>query len=726
MSIRLADRRSLTAALVLAAGAGMAMAAPGTLRLRHADVDLANRTNALETMRGADPTARGAAAVALGRFGVVQLDGPMTPERRAALTDAGVRLIDYLPDHAYSADLRRADWDAVGRLGFVAFVGGFDSAWKVDPELGARPVATPERVEIRQRGRIASHVYLFPGVDRQATLDAIRALGGVDVVTEEFIADRIMLQAELTPGAQAGLARIEGVQWIEEAPEVTPRLNTMRWIVQSNQVAQTPVYDAGITGTGQLIAVMDGRVDVNHCSFRDPEGDPIGPDHRKIEAYNTSQSGFDFHGTHVAGIALGDGGSFTSTRGVAFDSRLVFNIEPSFSQPAMYNRLEQHAMQGAAIHVNSWGNDFTTAYDGLARAIDLFSWMNDDNLVIFAVTNGSVLRNPENAKDVLAVGATDDSPFQHTHCSGGIGPTSDGRRKPEIYAPGCGINAPQVGTTCQTMPLGGTSMAAPAIGGSAALIRQYFTDGYYPTGVAVPGDGFIPSGALLKAMLLNSTVDMTGVSGYPTSLEGWGRVLLDNVLYFPGDTRSTVVHDVRNNDAGALSTDDSFVMPVEVTSSGERLKVTLVWHDAPAAVQAAFAPVNNLDLEVAGPMGTELLGNVFDTAGGVSRTGGTADLINNVEMVVIDAPTPGTYTIRVNAASVNEGAQGFAVVVSGDVATDDCPADINGDDELNFFDVSAFLTAFNDLDPIADFNDDGDFNFFDVSAFIAAFNLGCE
>ncbi len=54
-----------------------------------------------------------------------------------------------------------------------------------------------------------------------------------------------------------------------------------------------------------------------------------------------------------------------------------------------------------------------------------------------------------------------------------------------------------------------------------------------------------------------------------------------------------------------------------------------------------------------------------------------------------------------------------------------CPADINGDGTLNFFDVSAFLSAFGVQDPIADFNNDGSFNFFDVSEFLQAFSLGC-
>ena len=54
-----------------------------------------------------------------------------------------------------------------------------------------------------------------------------------------------------------------------------------------------------------------------------------------------------------------------------------------------------------------------------------------------------------------------------------------------------------------------------------------------------------------------------------------------------------------------------------------------------------------------------------------------------------------------------------------------CPADMNGDGSLNFFDVSAFLAAFAAMDPAADFTGDGSFNFFDVSAFLADFAAGC-
>ena len=54
-----------------------------------------------------------------------------------------------------------------------------------------------------------------------------------------------------------------------------------------------------------------------------------------------------------------------------------------------------------------------------------------------------------------------------------------------------------------------------------------------------------------------------------------------------------------------------------------------------------------------------------------------------------------------------------------------CPADLTGDGNLDFFDVSAFLSAYNAMDPIADFTGDGLYDFFDVSAFLAAYNAGC-
>lgn len=54
-----------------------------------------------------------------------------------------------------------------------------------------------------------------------------------------------------------------------------------------------------------------------------------------------------------------------------------------------------------------------------------------------------------------------------------------------------------------------------------------------------------------------------------------------------------------------------------------------------------------------------------------------------------------------------------------------CVADFNNDGQLDFFDISAFLSAFSAMDASADLTGDGSFDFFDISAFLGAFGEGC-
>jgi fibronectin-binding autotransporter adhesin len=55
-----------------------------------------------------------------------------------------------------------------------------------------------------------------------------------------------------------------------------------------------------------------------------------------------------------------------------------------------------------------------------------------------------------------------------------------------------------------------------------------------------------------------------------------------------------------------------------------------------------------------------------------------------------------------------------------------CSSDFDGDNVLNFFDVSTYLALFNAQDPRADLSAPfGQFNFFDIAAFINNFNAGC-
>lgn len=593
---------------------------------------------------------------------VLQLDRPIDPARRAAIEATGTRLGDYLPNYAYFADLSRADLRALARTPGVLWAGRWQDAWKLDPAIGERSFATAERIEIAAAGRVVVEATLFADVTRaaaeQAVLPAIAAppIGG-EVIGLFEIGEQLFVTAVVPFEALGDLAAISAVQFVEEAGEATLRNSSARWVVQTNVSNSTPFYTAGITGAGQVVGILDSRVNSAHCSFSDSQ--PFGANHRKILAYNAS-TGTSSHGTHVAGSVVGDAGDTGSTRGVAYGARLVFNTIPTYSDSGIYARLQTHHNQTARVHTNSWGDDGTTAYNGLARGFDRFQRDFEDSLCVLAVTNGSSLRNPENAKNLLAVGATQKAPSQASHCSGGVGPTADGRRKPEIYAPGCNTTSAS-GTSCSTSNLTGTSMACPKVAGAALLARQYFVEGWYPSGGPVASDAFIPSGALLKAVLLNSAVDMTGIAGYPSNLEGWGRVRLDEALHLAGQARRLVVHDVRN--AQGLTTGQSRSFAVGVVGSSEKLKATLVFTDLAGTAGAANPVVNDLDLTVTSPSGVVYRGNAFSN--GVSVAGGTADVRNSAEQVHLVQPAVGTWIFTVSGTAVNQQTQGFALVVSG-------------------------------------------------------------
>lgn len=599
---------------------------------------------------------------------IVQLDGPMTPARRKRLEAAGVRLGGYIPDNAFIADLSHADAAALGALDFVRWQGAYEPAWKRDPLLARRTHTDPARRALARAGLTPVIVTLFQGADAGALARELTLWPGNPRVhfSDELAGNPFLVVTIGTPLLDR-LARRSEVQFIEEAPELTDRSNTNdRWIVQSNVTGVTPFYDAGLHGEDQIIGIIDGSVgglDLNHCSFRDAVNNTPGPGHRKVLAYNAAP-GAVAHATHVSATAAGDNGAEDDTRGVAWASKIVYAARPAFDQTSVAAAFGLHHAQGARVHSNSWGDDGAAWYTSLCRGLDSFIYDNEESLVCFAVTNTAALKTPENAKNVLAVGATQGAPAQDNFCSGGIGPTADGRRKPEVFAPGCSTISALSNSACGVTNLTGTSMACPVVAGAGALARQYFTTGFYPSGAANPVDAFIPSAALLKASIINSAVNMTGIGGFPSDLEGWGRVLLDNALFLAGDANRLILRDVRN--AAGMETGDIIALGVSIASTGQPLKVTLVWTEPAATLGADLVQVNDLDLEVISPTGAIFRGNVF--AFGQSAVGGTRDDRNNVEQVLLTTPDPGLWSVRVRAAGVNVGTQGYALVVTGDVA----------------------------------------------------------
>jgi hypothetical protein len=523
----------------------------------------------------------------------------------------------------------------------------------------------------------------------------------------------LMTPVELA-GALETLARFTEVVWIELEGRRVLLNDTTAWVGQSGTAGgqATPVHDAGILGEGQVIAVLDTGLDADMCYFHHPaEGLPVrnecdggtavNADHRKVLAvdflWSTECAGgiSDFewdtqgHGSHVAGIAAGDqaaNGVRDPGDGMAPAAKLViqdggFAVDDCADLPGLgcpvvdlVPLFQQTYDQGARFHSNSWGdreNFFPhNIYSAGSEDADEFMWNHRDFLLVFAAGNegdlDSVL-SPSTAKNVIAVGSTlrgaaAETPSSFSSC----GYTDDDRVKPDLMMPGSNIvsanSDENVGSlNCNTGSSSGTSMAAPGAAGFATLVRQYFEDGFYPSGAAVPADELTPSAALVKATMLNSTHQMTNVAPIPSPCQGWGRLQLDRSLYLGSGDRRLWVEDDDTGFAGPGSLELFF----SGGGAAEPLRATLTWTDFPSTPIPSIHLVNDLDLAVTGPGGA-LLGNVF--SGGFSIPGGSPDRRDTVEQVLLDPAPAGPYRVEVSAFAIPQGPQPFALVLSGDLA----------------------------------------------------------
>jgi hypothetical protein len=661
---------------------------------------------------------------------LVKFAGPITARQDKALREASLRVYTYLPNYAYLVKMP-AGWSQskarLQKLGAV-WSGPYHPAYKISGNVASVQAGDLSLETKRHDYRIVM-LQVFPDADVKEVVRQIHDdLGITGVVgyrqSERFARIRLLLTPTEITEHREDLARLGEVFWMDIEPRRSLLNDTTVWVGQSGLSGgqTTPIFSQGIYGEGQTVAILDTGIDADMCYFRDTarglpptnacnSGTVTDPSQRKVIAVDflwssecaggISSTEWDTHdhGSHVAGTVAGDNFAnlllHDTADGMAPGAKLVMQDAgiqtdncgdlPGIGCPVVdLNPIfQQTYTQGARIHSNSWGDNENAAvqnnYSAGSQDVDEFMWNHKDFLIFFAAGNsgpgtGSV-GSPSTAKDGVSVGATLRGTSANSMASfSSCGPTTDGRIKPDITVPGSSIvsanNDINVTTNnCGTISMSGTSMATPGAAGLTALIRQYYTDGWYPTGGKVSTNGFTPSAALLKASLINSAVSMTGATAIPSNCQGWGRVLLDNALYFTGQTRKLWVLD--DNTGFATGSTAEQTWNFSVNSTAEPLKATLTWTDYPSTPAASVNLVNDLDLTVTGPTGTVWRGNVF--ASGQSTTGGTSDRKNTVEQVLLNTPATGVYTVSVKAFNVPNGAQPFALVVTGDATQGGTP-----------------------------------------------------
>ena len=666
-------------------------------------------------------------SVSSNRYGIIQFFDKKTDYKW--LQSQGFTVLSNLPNNAFLVNWSNQDKNKLTDNQSIRWFGAFQTGYKISPNLWTinRPSQSTYSLSIqtfadsKNFNLNALIKKYFPQV--KATKSSIPS--GYNSYTVDVNAadlDGVINKLAAVEDIQWVNLYYKEKFFNTEAVSATQATSSSGGTASNDNYipATTPIWDQGIYGSGQIVGIADSGLDRNEDWFvhlnkgagvvtaitdaEDVNPPLVGTLHNnnKVIAYWTmpGAEAYDngtFHGTHTSGSIAGDrlgsigagpAGSVSSpsSHGYDNDDGMAPNAQILFDDIGSASGLtgagstpmwQQAFAGGAAIHSNSYGATTLGEYVGSdARADEALRGL-EDMIILFAAGNddGQVnsTSSPGNAKNVTTVGALLHGNSSSVASFSNKGPTDDGRLKPDVSATGSSIesaagdsNNSSTVDNPSRRTTSGTSMSTPITAGSTALLRQYFTDGFYPSGTKITADAHTPSGPLMKAVLLNGT---NTDGGFFANNIGWGRVWLESSLYFSGEAKRLRFWEITNENG--LQTNDQFSVTVGV-QPGEEFRATLVWYDLAGPTGSAVTLVNNLDLSVNIGANTFLANNFTSNN---SVTGGSADVVNTVEQVRFATPTAGTYTITVDASNIpgngtsNSDKQGFALVVSGNLAS---------------------------------------------------------
>lgn len=248
----------------------------------------------------------------------------------------------------------------------------------------------------------------------------------------------------------------------------------------SPQIGAPEAWEAGFTGAGVTVAVLDTGIDATH-----PDLDEVVVGERDFSGKGNVIDGAG-HGTHVASILAGSGDASDGVnKGVAPDAGLlvgkVLDDNGDGTLSGVIEGMEWAAAEGADVVNLSLGSLFFDVPSPDAVAVDELTEQFGTLFVVSAGNYGELgqgsVGSPGIAEKALTVGAVDDADEVTVYSS--RGGSDDGLLKPDVVAPGDGIVAARAaGTTAGDVvddlhvALSGTSMATPHVAGAAAVLKQ--------------------------------------------------------------------------------------------------------------------------------------------------------------------------------------------------------------------------------------------------------------
>ncbi len=439
--------------------------------------------------------------------------------------------------------------------------------------------------------------------------------------------------------------------------------------LQAVEVTTDWLAGADYTGEGVTVGVYDGGIDFSHPGFN--ELDSLGNEiPRKAEGYDDERTfqnrkdddekvGFN-HGTHVAGIIGGNGGMSETVvgakpyqfRGVApkvkfFSDTLTYhNQRGNVVNHSHFTKEGTRVVQMKGLFVGEvtykdvglafYGENHSNLDWNIFNDWKDFSDMGDcrtKTVVTGTGNNGFEVQHSNglgyhsiinDSKNAIIVGNFDPETMT-LYKTSSLGPTWDGRIKPDIMAPGTNImsSVPYGLDGKYYDRMGGTSMAAPFVSGVAALMYQKLQKS-----TGLPLDSFSMRNSTTKALMIHSAIDMQGCSNEnvdianlknqpktctpytygPDFATGWGRVNAKGALALIDkyDVNTRMFANFREF-AMYEGVEKQKSWNIFVREGRSILRTTLAWDDAPgdSDIDNYMVPklVNDLDLYLVSPSG---------------------------------------------------------------------------------------------------------------------------
>ncbi|WP_137284875.1 S8 family serine peptidase [Halorussus salinisoli] len=318
----------------------------------------------------------------------------------------------------------------------------------------------------------------------QGSVDVLDSVAGTEKTDELETIDAVAgrLSKDDAKNAYRTLAESEEVERVHLDVKYEVDLDDAATIVSGEEAREK----YGVTGDGVTVAVLDTGIDDAH-----PDLDDAVVHQKDFTGEGTTEDKYG-HGTHVAGIIAGDGSASNGTyTGIAPDAEL-YNVRVLGKYGYGYTSdivagMEHAVDNGADVLSMSLGGspDGLRSNDPYSEAVN-YAYDNGVPVVVSAGNSGDygygTVGSPGIAKHAITVGATDKS--------GGItsfssrGPTPYGLyMKPDVVGPGANVVSTRASDTSMGDPVddhytsaSGTSMSAPIVSGTAALMLDEHSD----------------------------------------------------------------------------------------------------------------------------------------------------------------------------------------------------------------------------------------------------------